>query len=126
MTSRKFGATCEYHTTCFDWTGLRPYAEPNLENGVNRPARELPSGRHEHQVALVLNRLTGERDTLVMFGGYSIDCVDYCEDLWHYNIPRSKWVKITNFTKTVPADDGSTPWLTTRTSFSCSAGTDSA
>lgn len=103
VTSRKFGATCEYHTTCFDWTGLRPYAEPNLENGVNRPARELPSGRHEHQVALVLNRLTGERDTLVMFGGYSIDCVDYCEDLWHYNIPRSKWVKITNFTKTVPA-----------------------
>lgn len=103
VTSRKFGATCEYHTTCFDWTGLRPYSEPNLENGVNRPARELPSGRHEHQVALVLNRLTGERDTLVMFGGYSIDCVDYCEDLWHYNIPRSKWVKITNFTKTVPA-----------------------
>ena len=20
---RKFGAKCEYHTTCFDWTGLR-------------------------------------------------------------------------------------------------------
>ena len=39
VTSRKFGATCEYHTTCFDWTGLRPYAEPNLENGVNRLAR---------------------------------------------------------------------------------------
>ena len=102
VTSRSFGAQCEYHTTCFDWTGLRPYAEPNLESGTNRPARDLPSGRWEHQNALVLNRLTGERDTLVMFGGYSVDCVDYCDDLWHYNIPRSTWTKIANFTKPVP------------------------
>ena len=50
----------------------------------------------------MLNRLTGERDTLVMFGGYSVDCVDYCDDLWHYNIPRSTWTKIANFTKPVP------------------------
>lgn len=103
VTSRKFGATCEYHTTCFDWTGLRPYAEPNLESGVNRAYRDLPSGRWEHQTSLVLNRLTGERDTIVLFGGYSVDCIDYCDDLWHYNVPRSKWVKISNFTKPIPA-----------------------
>lgn len=102
VTSRKFGATCEYHTTCFDWTGLRPYAEPHLDSGVNRAVRDVPSGRWEHQMSLTLNRLTGERDTLVMFGGYSVDCADYCDDLWHYNVPRSKWVKITNFTKPIP------------------------
>ena len=39
----KFGAKCEYHT-CFDWTGLRPCASDNPSR-VNRPARELPSGR---------------------------------------------------------------------------------
>jgi hypothetical protein len=102
VTSRRFGATCEYHTTCFDWTGLRPYAEPHLDSGVNRAVRDVPSGRWEHQMSLTLNRLTGERDTLVLFGGYSVDCIDYCDDLWHYNIPRSKWVKIANFTKAVP------------------------
>ena len=102
VTSRRFGATCEYHTTCFDWTGLRPYAEPKLDSGVNRAVRDAPSGRWEHQAALTLNRLTGERDTLVVFGGYSVDCADYCDDLWHYNVPRSKWALITNFTKPVP------------------------
>ena len=82
QTSRSFGAKCEYHTTCFDWTGLRPYAQPNLEVGVGRASRELPSGRWEHQMALVLNRESGQRDQLVMFGGFSVDCVDYCDDLW--------------------------------------------
>ena len=102
QTSRSFGAKCEYHTTCFDWTGLRPYAQPNLEVGVGRASRELPSGRWEHQMALVLNRESGQRDQLVMFGGFSVDCVDYCDDLWHYHIPRSMWTKITNFTKPIP------------------------
>ena len=69
-------------------------------------------------MSLVLNRLTGERDTLVMFGGFSVDCVDYCDDLWHYNILQVG--EDYNFTKPIPHGDGSTVWWTISTQSSCS------
>ena len=28
-----------------------------------------------------------------MYGGESIDCTDYCDDVWHYNIPNNLWSK---------------------------------
>ena len=76
-------STCqETGTTCYDWTGLRPYSSPKLAEGKNRRKREIPSGRADHSMVLVLNRETGKRDTIVMFGGVSIDCQDYCDDVW--------------------------------------------
>ena len=89
-------STCqETGTTCYDWTGLRPYSSPKLAEGKNRREREIPSGRADHSMVLVLNRETGKRDTIVMFGGESIDCQDYCDDVWHYNIPNNVWTKRT-------------------------------
>ena len=36
------------------------------------------------QMALVLNRESGQRDQLVMFGGFSVDCVDTLQpSLYH-------------------------------------------
>ena len=88
------GGYCAYHMPCYEWTGLRPYASPMLITGVNRQERQLPSGRFEHNSALVLNRETGAMDTVVMFGGFSVDCTDYCEDWWHYSIPHNVWTRI--------------------------------
>lgn len=87
-------STCQATgSTCHDWTGLRPYTSPQLAEGKNRQDRPIPSGRVHHSMALVLNRDTGSRETVVMFGGESIDCTDYCNDLWHYNIPNNLWTK---------------------------------
>jgi len=79
--------------SCYDWTGLRPYTEPKLMVGKNRKERAVPSGRVHHAMSLVLNRETGIRDTVVLFGGESIDCTDYCDDTWHYNIDNNVWNK---------------------------------
>ena len=94
---------CAYHTTCFEWTGLRPFSDPLQSIGANRVNREVPSGRYEHSMALVLNPETGVRDTVVMVGGFSVDCGDYCNDTWHYNVPRNTWRRIDSFTRPAPA-----------------------
>ena len=87
-------STCQdTGATCYDWTGLRPYSEPTLKEGKNRKERSIPSGRIHHGMALTLNRETGIRDTIIMYGGESIDCTDYCDDVWHYNIPNNLWSK---------------------------------
>ena len=98
-------STCQNdNSTCYDWTGLRPYSQPLLKEGKNRQTREVPSGRVGHSMSIVLNRETGERDTLVMYGGESIDCNDYCDDLWHYNYKNKIWSKKAeaNYTKSRP------------------------
>ncbi len=92
-TSRRFGASCQYQSPCFEWTGTRPYAEPTLDVGSGVVSRVAPSGRYYHAAALTLNRDTGERDTMVLFGGFSADCTDYCNDTWHYNLPNNAWAK---------------------------------
>ncbi len=94
VTSRRYGASCQYQSPCFDWTGTRPYAEPLLDVGSAVLARGAPAGRYHHGAALVLNRGSGERDTLVLFGGFSADCTDYCNDTWHYSLPNNQWVKV--------------------------------
>jgi hypothetical protein len=87
-------STCQNdNSTCYDWTGLRPYSQPLLLEGKNRQIREVPSGRQGHSLSIVLNRETGERDTFVLYGGESIDCNDYCDDLWHYNYKNKLWSK---------------------------------
>ena len=91
--SRRHGAACAYQSPCFDWTGLRPYSEPLLDTGSGLVSRGVPSGRAHAAGALALNRDTGERDTLVLFGGVSPDCTDYCNDTWHYNLPNNVWAK---------------------------------
>ncbi|XRA97314.1 EGF-like, conserved site [Pycnococcus provasolii] len=97
------GGSCEYHTTCFDWTGLRPYAEPTLIEGMGRNKRQVPAGRYEHLAQVVLNRNTNQRDLIIMFGGYSVDCSDYCSDVWHHHVTRNVWTKVSNFTRPGPA-----------------------
>lgn len=89
-------STCQVTgSSCYDWTGLRPYSDPILAQGKNREERPIPSGRVHHAMALVLNRINQQQDTIVMFGGESIDCTDYCDDVWHYNIPNNLWTKKT-------------------------------
>ena len=87
---------------CFDWTGLRPYGEPQLAVGNNRQDRELPSGRYMHTAQLVLNRATGQRDLMVLFGGFSVDCTSYCDDFWHYFPLRHAWHRVANSTRATP------------------------
>jgi len=93
VASRRYGATCAYQAPCFEWTGIRPYSEPELDVGTGLVSRAVPSGRVHHAGALALNRDTGARDTLIVYGGYSTDCTDYCNDTWHYNAPNNLWVK---------------------------------
>ena len=93
VVARRNGAQCAYQAPCFEWTGIRPYSEPMLDVGTGLVTRSVPSGRVNHAAALVLNRANQTRDTLVMFGGYSADCTDYCNDTWHYNIPFNLWAK---------------------------------
>ena len=97
------GGYCSHHMPCYEWTGLRPYSHPQLAVGGNMQTRAIPSGRYEHSSALVLNRATGERDLLVVFGGFSVDCTDYCEDWWHYHIPQNVWTKIADAERPSPA-----------------------
>jgi hypothetical protein len=92
-TSRRFGAACAYAPPCFDWTGARPYSEPLLDVGSGVVSRAAPAGRAHAAAALALNVDSGERDTLLLFGGYSADCTDYCNDTWHYSLPNNLWVK---------------------------------
>jgi hypothetical protein len=96
-TSRRFGAACAYAPPCFDWTGARPYAEPLLDVGSGVVSRAAPSGRAHAAAALALNVDSGERDTLLLFGGFSADCTDYCNDTWHYSLPNNLWVKARSF-----------------------------
>ena len=63
----------------------------------------MPSGRYHHSAALVVDALTSKRELMVMYGGYSIDCSDYCDDLWHYSLPYNVWVRIVNQTRPRPA-----------------------
>jgi len=98
-------STCQNdNSTCYDWTGLRPYSQPQLPEGKSRQTREIPSGRYGHAMSVVLNRETGERDTFVMYGGESVDCNDYCDDVWHYNYKNKVWSKKANsaYTKDRP------------------------
>jgi len=87
------GAKCEYHMTCFDWTGLRPYSEALSIRGSNVKTREAPSGRYYHGSALV-EGVDGRRNLMIMFGGYGVDCTDYCADTWHYDVEHNVWQKI--------------------------------
>ena len=91
VVSRQQGAVCVYAPPCLEWTGLRPYKNPQLEQGVGFLPGDTPSGRVGHGAALVLNTKTGERDTMLMFGGASIDCLDYCNDTWVYSVPHNLW-----------------------------------
>ncbi len=91
VASRAAGAKCTYSPPCLEWTGQRPYSNPQLGLGTGVVSRAVPSGRYAHGAALVLNRVTGERDTMVLFGGYSTDCTDYCNDTWHYSVPYNLW-----------------------------------
>ena len=93
-TSRRYGAACTYLSPCFEWTGTRPYSEPSLDVGSGVVSRAVPSGRYYHAAALALNRDTGERDTMILFGGFSTDCTDYCNDTWHYSLPNNQWAKV--------------------------------
>ena len=87
---------------CYDWTGLRPYTEPQLTVGNNRQDRDAPSGRYAHRAELVLNRASGQRDLMVMFGGYSVDCTSYCDDYWHYFPLQHVWTRMENATRATP------------------------
>ena len=91
--SRAAGAKCVYTPPCLEWTGLRPYTNPQLGLGAGAVMDKRPSGRYAHGAALVLNVVTGVRDTMVMFGGYSADCIDYCNDTWLYNLPNNDWTQ---------------------------------
>lgn len=91
--SRAAGLRCTYTPPCLEWTGQRPYFYPQLDLGTGVVTREVPSGRYAHAAALALNRVSGERDTMVLFGGYSTDCTDYCNDTWLYSVPNNVWTQ---------------------------------
>jgi len=93
VASRSVGFKCVYTPPCLEWTGLRPYMNPQLGLGTGVVSRAVPSGRYNHAAALVLNVVTGERDTMVLYGGFSTDCTDYCNDTWLYNIPNNLWTQ---------------------------------
>lgn len=93
QSSRRYGASCQYQAPCFEWTGLRPYSEPSSAAGSAFVRRAVPAGRTHHAAALAQNLDSGERDVMVLFGGYSADCVDFCNDTWHYSVPNNLWVK---------------------------------
>jgi hypothetical protein len=95
-TSRAQGASCLYAPPCFEWTGLRPYSAPQLAQGVGFVGAPPPSGRTGHGAALLLNVATGERDVMLLFGGLSIDCTDYCNDTWTYSLPYNTWAQPAN------------------------------
>ena len=71
--------------------------------GSTTASRDVPSGRYSHAAALVRNAATGVRELMVMYGGFSIDCTDYCDDLWHYSLPDNVWTRIVNQTRPRPA-----------------------
>ncbi len=33
-------------------------------------------------------------DTLLVYGGYSHKCVDYCDDYWVFNLKTLKWIQV--------------------------------
>jgi len=96
VVSRSLGAQCLYAPPCMEWTGLRPYKSPQLDVGVGFVNGDAPSGRSGHAAALLLNQGTGERDVMLMFGGYSVNCLDYCNDTWTYSVPYNLWSQPAN------------------------------
>ena len=58
------------------------------------PAR--PAGRFGHSAAMATSIGTAGEQVVVMtvFGGYSPNCTDYCNDMWHYVFASNSWIML--------------------------------
>lgn len=81
------------------WRILHPgktFGGCNKENG--ELVCETPSERYGHG-AVMLNETT-----MAVYGGYSNECHDYCDDFWLFDIPSVQWSKVESQSTITPGN----------------------
>lgn len=76
---------------CVDngWRILHPgltFGGCNNEQGEH--VCETPSERYGHGAAML------NASTMAVYGGYSHECEDFCDDLWLFDLRSSRWTKV--------------------------------
>ena len=70
-------------------------AQDDQNNNVERVC-DVPSERWEHSAAMI------DESTMIVYGGYSQECEDYCDDLWAFDFNTLEWEKIVISSETSP------------------------
>jgi len=78
--------------TLTEWFTIKDPTGPLYRNVV--PAR--PAGRFGHTAAMATSIGTAGEQVAVMtvFGGYSPNCTDFCNDMWHYVFASNSWIML--------------------------------
>ena len=63
----------------------------NIKRGCN-----VPSERWEHSSAMI------DESTMIVYGGYSQECEDYCDDLWAFDFNSLEWQNIVHSSEVSP------------------------
>ena len=73
------------------WKVLHPGAKYGGCRSMQNDERicEVPSGRYGHGATLLYNS-----QKMIIYGGYSQECNDYCQDLWTFDIENNQWSKV--------------------------------
>lgn len=78
-----------------DWIRLKEQRPTSLIRRGIVPSR--PAGRYGHTSVMSKAKADdfgGTTDIMVVFGGQSPNCTDYCVDLWYYDIVDNWWVMV--------------------------------
>ena len=82
------------------WQVLHPgsifgdcYSKPNGERKC-----KIPSERWGHDAEMI------DSDTMLVYGGFSQECDDYCDDLWSFNFKTLSWEEV-SIKKPEPLND---------------------
>ena len=63
-------------------------ANVNVELGPEDRVCDIPSERWGHGAAMI------DEDTMVVYGGSSQECEDYCDDVWAFDFKTMEWERV--------------------------------